>query len=106
MHVLVNIYKDKEKNIELHEEQPLPVSVGMECEYTALVTIQVQAGEGVFPQEIVTEKFKANGYEDAFKKAPDEIQKAIVAYQKQAQEDLNAAQEEARGPSIITPDQA
>jgi glucosamine 6-phosphate synthetase-like amidotransferase/phosphosugar isomerase protein len=105
VHVLVNIYKDKEKNIELHEEQPLPIVVGATCKYTAMVTIQVQMDDNMFPQEIITEQYEARGYEDAFKKAPEHIQKAIQLFQENAQKEIEAAKEEAMGPSIITPDQ-
>lgn len=109
MIVLCNIYRDKSRGIELQEEQPLPIVIGAECEYIAMVNIQVQTEEGIFPQEISTERFKASGYEDAFSKCDNEIQKAIKAWQKETEDAIKAAKEEAldeAAPSIITPDQA
>jgi len=104
----INTYRNH-KGIELHEEELVDGKFPAgKTVYTAIITIgvNIEGQSQPMPKEI-TAKFHAVGVSEAFKKAEKELQKEIEAFQKQAQEEMNAAMEEMReeelGPRIITP---
>ena len=100
--VKINTYYS-DRGIEIHEEELISGKLPSgRPQYTAMVNIKVNTPEGPMPHPI-SAKFHAVGIEDAFKKAESEIKKEVEKFQKELNETVKQAKEDALGPRIITP---
>lgn len=100
--IKINSYYNN-RGIEIQEEERVSGNIPSgRPQYTAIVNIQVKAGEEVYTQPIST-KFHAVGIEDAFKKAESKLKIEIDKFQREMEKRVEQMKDESR-PSIIKPD--